>query len=115
MPAEDSGRLKIHQLKSEDRENIMNNIEIQENLINGVKGVPFEDLDYPFDLEEGDNLAFSIRDTGGFTYIMDSWMVIEAQDESGDLISYPVHMEFHPLLTKEDINAVIEQKGGDGG
>lgn len=115
MPSDALGKLNLHLLKSEDRKNIRNHIELKENRINGVKGDPFEDMNFPFDLEEGDNLAFSIHNNGSVIYMLDSWMVIEAQDESGDLISYPVHMELHPLLTKEDINALIEQKGGHGG
>lgn len=69
-------------------------------------------IEYPFNLNEGEGMAISIQNNEDAAYVLNSALTFDAEDKNGSAIKVPAYLNFTPELSGKKVKAVIEQKGG---
>lgn len=111
MPAEDLNSLTVQVLGADENVNEYNLSDMMNEKIRHEKGSHYNDLNYPFEMDEGEAFVFSIRNRETVKYVLDSWMLVEGLNEKKEKLEFPLYLYNIPELTAADIKAIIEQKG----
>ncbi|HSJ36667.1 MAG TPA: hypothetical protein VK945_00460 [Planococcus sp. (in: firmicutes)] len=104
--------MKVHVPQSEDMIFSQTNyVQALEEQLNDGKGKEYQDLDYPVNLDKGEGFAISIQNKGDAKFVLDSWLMIEGEDQNGSVIQFPAYLYHIPQLTGKNVKAIIESKG----
>lgn len=111
MPVDDFQTLKIQLVGPEIIEDAKSNPEKLEKIVHHDNGKHYNELQYPLELDKGENLALILQNEQKVKYVLNSWLMVGGLDEYGKEIEFPAFLFHVPTLMKEDIKAIIEQKG----
>ena len=112
LPDEGLTSLKIHIPQKDEHFNETNFFERIVGRLNENGGEDYRNLEYPIHLEKGKGFALSVQKEDNVKFVLNSWIMIEGEDENGRALKGKASLYLIPELTGKNVKAIIESKGG---